>query len=156
MKPLTAAEILNLYEYERVREARRRAVIELKRVRRVALGRYLSFVFENRDSLWHRVFGTALGSRIEIGAIGPGERRAFALSRPGTYAILCGLHSAELGYLVVAPHRAFAQPDSLGRFALPALPPGRYELAMWDPARGSRRLWLDLPAGRDAYFDLAF
>lgn len=55
MRPVTAGELLNLYDYEKVREARRRAVIALKRERRVAIGRYLSFVFENRETVWFQI-----------------------------------------------------------------------------------------------------
>ena len=64
MKPLTVAEILNIHEYEKVREARRRAVIELKRHRRVAVGRYLSFVFENRETVWFQIQEMVRAERI--------------------------------------------------------------------------------------------
>ena len=55
MTPIAADEILNLYDYERVRDARRRDVIALKAERRVAVGRYLSFVFENRQTVWFQI-----------------------------------------------------------------------------------------------------
>jgi hypothetical protein len=55
MRPIDAGVILNLYDYEKVREARRQAVIALKAERRVAVGRYLSFVFENRDTVWFQI-----------------------------------------------------------------------------------------------------
>jgi hypothetical protein len=55
MTPIGADEILNLYDYEKVREDRRRAVIALKAERRVAVGRYLSFVFENRETVWFQI-----------------------------------------------------------------------------------------------------
>ena len=64
MKPLTADEILNLYEYEKVREARRRAIIALKADRRVGVGRYLSFVFENRDTVWFQMQEMIRAERI--------------------------------------------------------------------------------------------
>lgn len=51
MKPIDPGEILNLYDYEKLRQARRQAVIALKADRRVGVGRYLSFVFENRDTV---------------------------------------------------------------------------------------------------------
>jgi isocitrate dehydrogenase (NAD+) len=41
-------EILSLQAYERVREDRRRAIIEEKRHRRVEVGEFVTFVFENR------------------------------------------------------------------------------------------------------------
>ena len=55
MTPIAVDEILNLYEYEKVRDERRRAVIALKAERRVAVGRYLSFVFENRETVWFQI-----------------------------------------------------------------------------------------------------
>lgn len=64
MKPITPDEILDLVEYERVREARRRAVIALKADRRVAVGRYLSFVFENRDTVWFQIQEMVRAERI--------------------------------------------------------------------------------------------
>jgi hypothetical protein len=64
MKPLAPDDILNLYEYERVRAARRRAVIDLKRIRRVQVGRYLSFVFENRDTVWFQIQEMCRAERI--------------------------------------------------------------------------------------------
>jgi len=55
MTPIAADEILNLYDYEKVREARRQAVIVLKTERRVSVGRHLSFVFENRQTVWFQI-----------------------------------------------------------------------------------------------------
>jgi hypothetical protein len=64
MKPLSPHEILNLCEYERVREARRRAVIDLKRIRRVQVGRYLSLVFENRETVRFQIQEMCRAERI--------------------------------------------------------------------------------------------
>jgi hypothetical protein len=64
MTPIAAGEILNLYDYEKVREARRGAVIALKRERRVAVGRYLSFVFENRETVWFQIQEMIRAERI--------------------------------------------------------------------------------------------
>jgi uncharacterized protein DUF3501 len=64
VKPIAAAEVLNLYEYEKVREARRQAVIALKQRRRVQVGRYLSFVFENRETVWFQIQEMVRAERI--------------------------------------------------------------------------------------------
>jgi len=61
---LATSEILNLVEYERVRDARRRELIELKKSRRVAVGRYLSFVFENRATVWFQIQEMVRAERI--------------------------------------------------------------------------------------------
>ncbi len=64
MKPITVADILNLYEYEKVRDERRRRIIELKAVRRITVGRHLSFVFENRDTVWFQIQEMCRAERI--------------------------------------------------------------------------------------------
>jgi hypothetical protein len=48
-------DVLNFFAYEKVREGRRRRVIDLKRRRRVELGPHLSFVFENRETLLFQI-----------------------------------------------------------------------------------------------------
>ena len=48
-------DVLNFFEYEKVRERMRGRVIDLKRVRRVEVGRHLSFVFENRDTVLFQI-----------------------------------------------------------------------------------------------------
>jgi hypothetical protein len=64
MTPIARSEILNLYEYEIVREPRRQEVIALKRYRRVTVGRYLSFVFENRATVWFQIQEMVRAERI--------------------------------------------------------------------------------------------
>jgi len=48
-------DVLNFFEYEKVRNERRQQVMELKRTRRVAVGRHLSFLFENRDTVLFQI-----------------------------------------------------------------------------------------------------
>jgi hypothetical protein len=48
-------DVLNFFEYEKVRAEIRERVIDLKRVRRVPVGEHLSFVFENRDTVLFQV-----------------------------------------------------------------------------------------------------
>ena len=49
------ADVLNFFEYEKVRDEMRRHVIAIKRARRVTVGRHLSFVFENRDTILFQI-----------------------------------------------------------------------------------------------------
>ncbi len=48
-------DVLNFFDYEKVRAGMRGRVIDLKRVRRVPVGKHLSFVFENRDTVLFQV-----------------------------------------------------------------------------------------------------
>lgn len=51
MKPVELNELLSLARYEEIRDQFRRRIIDLKRVRRVALGSNMTLVFENRDTV---------------------------------------------------------------------------------------------------------
>jgi Protein of unknown function (DUF3501) len=64
MKLVEQSEILNLVEYEKVRAARRREIVELKQARRVSVGRYLTFVFENRATVWFQIQEMVRAERI--------------------------------------------------------------------------------------------
>ena len=88
MKPLTPGELLNLYEYEKVRDERRAAVIALKQHRRVTVGRHLSFVFENRETVWFQIQEMIRAERIVDDAKVADEVAVYndLLPRPGELA----------------------------------------------------------------------
>lgn len=52
---ITRADIIPIDEYAKDRKARRAAVTEMKRDRRVACGPDATFYFENYDTMWHQV-----------------------------------------------------------------------------------------------------
>jgi hypothetical protein len=54
-RQLTKADILPLDEYEHVRGEKRRAIIAAKINRRLAVGPYATFYFENYDTMWLQV-----------------------------------------------------------------------------------------------------
>ena len=86
---ISLGDVINFFEYEKVREDRRRRVIALKQKRRVQVGAYLSFVFENRETLLFQIQEMCRAERIiddarvqdEIdvyGALLPGPRELSA------------------------------------------------------------------------------
>jgi hypothetical protein len=52
---LTRADILPLDEYVKIRSERRREISELKKRRRVEVGPFATFYFENFDTMWQQV-----------------------------------------------------------------------------------------------------
>jgi Protein of unknown function (DUF3501) len=125
VRPVAVDEILNIHEYEKVREERRREVIALKSVRRVGVGRYLSFLFENRDTVWFQIQEMCRTERIvneaKIAAEvevyntlvpAPGELAATMMIEITDSAqiqtVLDGLQGIDSGahvHLEVGPHR---------------------------------------------------
>lgn len=99
MKPIDVAEVLNLYDYEKVREERRRAVIALKQRRRVHVGRYLSFVFENRQTVWFQIQEMIRAERIVDHARVQDELDVYngLLPHPGELSATMMIEIAESG-----------------------------------------------------------
>ena len=54
-RALTRGDIMPLAEYVKVRPERRRQVTEMKRNRRVEVGPFATFYFENWHTMWHQV-----------------------------------------------------------------------------------------------------
>ncbi|MDQ1384872.1 MAG: hypothetical protein QOG65_2251, partial [Actinomycetota bacterium] len=64
MKKLTVDDIVDMRAYERERDVLRRTIIDLKRVRRVALGPILTMVFENTVTMRWQVQEMARAERM--------------------------------------------------------------------------------------------
>ncbi len=52
---LSSADILSNEDYEKIRDARRTAMIALKKLRRVEIGPFVTMMFENYDTMWLQV-----------------------------------------------------------------------------------------------------
>jgi len=65
MKKLILKDILGPSAYERVRDERRRRVIELKRRRRVHVGPSVSLVFENRETMTSQIEEMVRAEKLE-------------------------------------------------------------------------------------------
>jgi len=52
---ITRGDLMPIPEYARVRKDRRQALVAAKRNRRLHVGPYATFHFENYDSMWHQV-----------------------------------------------------------------------------------------------------
>jgi Protein of unknown function (DUF3501) len=61
---LTLDDISDLGAYEREREAFRRQIIDIKRVRRVPVGSFVTLVFENRDTVRFQIQELARAERM--------------------------------------------------------------------------------------------
>ncbi len=55
MRKVERKDILNLYEYEKVRPEKIKEITQLKKRRRVHVGDKVTFVFENFDTVWFQI-----------------------------------------------------------------------------------------------------
>ena len=52
---ITRNDIMPMSEYEKIRAERRKALVEIKKNRRVPIGPHATFYFENYDTMWQQV-----------------------------------------------------------------------------------------------------
>lgn len=52
---ITRDDIMPLADYEKVRAERRKAMMPVKRERRIHVGPHATFYFENYDTMWHQI-----------------------------------------------------------------------------------------------------
>ncbi|TMQ54537.1 MAG: hypothetical protein E6K74_05820 [Candidatus Eisenbacteria bacterium] len=92
-----------------------------------------SVEFPNHDSLFHNIFSVSPAKSFDLGRYGRGESKRVTFDKPGLVNVYCKLHPNMAAYILVVPNRAFARPDSSGRFVLPPLPKGQYVVNVWHP-----------------------
>ena len=121
----------------RLAAPRASAVLELRgqalRPRILVVTAGTSVEFPNRDSLFHNVFSVSPAKPFDLGRYGRGKSNRLTFDKPGLVNVYCKLHPDMAAYILVVPNRAFARPDSSGRFELPTLPTGRYAVNVWHP-----------------------
>ena len=85
-RALTLADIADLREYEREREAFRDRVIELKKRRRIGVGPHVTFLFENRDTIRFQIQEMARVEKLITDDAIEAELRAYnpLIPEPGT------------------------------------------------------------------------
>ena len=110
--------------------------------------------FPNRDTVFHNVFSVSPANRFDLGRYGPGNTRNVVFRAPGPVNIYCGLHPKMSAFVLVVPNKAFARPDSLGRFTLPPLPAGRYVVNVWHPDYPAIRRNVTVPGGGHAELEV--
>lgn len=110
----------------------------------------------NRDRFYHSTFSVSGAKRFDLGKTAPGRRDTLEFGRAGVVNLHCEIHPRAVGYVVVTPNRAYATPDSMGRFSIPRLPRGRYVLHAWHPRLGELRLPFDVPKRGKVALDPSF
>jgi hypothetical protein len=112
--------------------------------------------FRNQDLEYHNAFSVSVAKRFDLGRYAPGKADTVKFDRAGVVNVHCDIHPDMSGYVVVVPNHAFDRPDSLGSYALPKLPPGKYSLRAWHPRLGELRRDVEMPKRGNLELSLVF
>jgi plastocyanin len=110
--------------------------------------------FLNSDGVAHNVMSTD-GEGYNLGMFPKGESRDQKFDKPGTYAQLCSVHPEMLAYVFVGQNPYAAAVDKQGNYTIKDVPPGNYQLAVWNPSLKAGEQAVAVEAGKTATMDFA-
>jgi plastocyanin len=112
--------------------------------------------FPNHDSFFHNVFSYSKAKRFDLGRYPHGESKAVRFDSPGIVKVYCEVHKSMRSLVAVVESPFHAVADSLGRFAIRDVPPGRHELIAVDSDRGRRTVMVNVLSGETAKVTIGF
>jgi plastocyanin len=88
--------------------------------------------FPNSDLTYHNVFSLSKAKTFDLGRYAVGRSKAVRFDRPGIVRVFCEIHSHMSAFILVFAHRYFAVTDSDGGFRIDNVPPGNYNVFVWN------------------------
>jgi plastocyanin len=87
--------------------------------------------FPNLDPFFHNVFSLFEGKRFDLGLYEAGTTHSVTFDRPGICYIFCNIHPQMSAVVLVVRTTYYGVSDPSGDIAIPGVPPGEYELEVW-------------------------
>jgi len=87
--------------------------------------------FPNADPIFHNAFSNFSGQPFDVGLYPPGTSRNVTFKHPGIVRVFCNIHSTMSAIIAVLPTPWYAVTPATGKFSIPNVPPGDYQLRMF-------------------------
>lgn len=111
--------------------------------------------FPNDDNVSHNVFSVSRAKTFDLGLYNPGVTKRVEFDKPGLVDLFCSIHENMHALVVVVPSRYYVAVDSKGRYQLDEVPPGDYEVVVWNKGREVSRTKASSSAGSITRLDIA-
>ncbi len=121
----------------------------------IAITKGSAVQFINRDKIFHNVFTLAEGAKFDIGRRKTGVVVEETIEVAGEIDLFCDIHPQMNATILSLDTPYFVAVDPGGRFAMPQLPAGRYEIRVYHPdLKGALRA-VELTAGDSTVVDFS-
>jgi plastocyanin len=110
--------------------------------------------FLNSDGVDHNVY-TPDGDAYNLGVFPKGQAREHKFAQPGVYTQLCSIHPEMLAYIFVGQNPYAAPVKKDGSFKMENVPPGTYQLAVWNAKLKADDVSVTVAAGKTASAEFA-
>jgi plastocyanin len=110
--------------------------------------------FLNNDNVPHNVYSPD-NEGYNLGTFKQNQDASYTFNKAGVYSQLCSIHPEMLAYVFVGqnPHAAVVGAD--GRYVIKDVPPGTYQLAVWNPKLKAPEKSVTVTAGKTAEENLS-
>lgn len=116
-----------------------------------------TLLLSNSDPILHDAHGRVRSRTLFNDGLPTWRRVERPLDETGVLKIVCELHHAWMrAYVVVTPNDYFAVTDAEGRFRIPDVPKGTYELEFWHEKLGKIVRKVHVEKDRDVGVDVVF
>lgn len=88
--------------------------------------------FPNADPIFHNAFSSFDGQIFDVGLYAPGTSKSIRFHQAGIVRVFCNIHPSMSAVIVVLDTPYFAKAKRDGRYQIPNVPPGSYELRVFD------------------------
>jgi plastocyanin len=87
--------------------------------------------FPNLDPIYHNAFSNFSGQPFDTGLYKPGTSRNEMFRTPGIVRVFCNIHPTMSAIIAVLPTPYFTVTEGSGKFQIPGVPPGEYQLRIF-------------------------
>ncbi len=105
--------------------------------------------FPNNDKVAHNVFSLSRAKEFNFGSYEPGQSKTEVFNKPGVVDMRCDVHQEMNAFILVLKNPYFAVTDKEGRFSIPNLPAGSYQVKTWHEKLRSARQKVTVPENND-------
>jgi plastocyanin len=111
--------------------------------------------FLNHDNVAHNVYSPDDGA-YNLGTFKPNEDRNHTFDEVGPYTQLCSIHPEMLAFIYVNQNPYAAAVDAKGHYVIKGVPPGTYQLGVWNSHLKAAPKTVTVSAGKtvDVNFDV--
>jgi plastocyanin len=85
----------------------------------------------NNDPFWHNAFSNFSGEPFDIGLYAPHTSRSHTFRHAGIVRVFCNIHSTMSAIIAVVPTPYYVVTPEEGKFGIPNVPPGDYQLRIF-------------------------
>jgi plastocyanin len=105
--------------------------------------------FLNHDNVAHNVY-TPDNEGYNLGSFKQNEEASYTFKKAGVYSQLCSIHPEMLGFIFVNQNPYAAVVDKKGAYVIKDVPPGTYQIAVWNSKLKAPEMSVTVAAGKTA------